>query len=149
MRVVGFDTMDFINASNQSIAGYTCGLPADWTPVPTTQPTVLTRPGTYGTFGVGSVSELLIPGKFHYNTAFGLTYEAAWLNLFKRLDPINQNPRELRVRRNDGVLIKIQAVVQPLAFSSGREINFRDVNWIAAAPIWLSVGYLTGTGGFS
>lgn len=147
MRPVGYDTFDWVDAAGNSIEGYTCGLPPDWSPVPSIAPSILARPGTTATFGVSSVTEIIVPGKFSYRGP--LSYEAAWSNLFKRLDPVNQTPRELRIRRNDNVLIRIRALVQPLAQSSSREINFRDVNFIAVDPFWTAVGFTTGTGGFS
>lgn len=147
MKLIGYDNFDW------RPHGYSAGLPDDWTPVPNVTPNIIPRTGTTPAFGIGSVGEVLIPAKFHWRKvpAFPLvaTYEAAWINLFKRLDPVNQKPRELRVLRNDNTLIRIQAVVQPMAMSSSRNQNFRDVNFIAVEPFWQAVGWVSGSGGFS
>jgi hypothetical protein len=46
--------------------GLLCGLPPGWLPIVSVNPTVLPRPGTYATLGIGVVGEMTIPGEFLY-----------------------------------------------------------------------------------
>jgi hypothetical protein len=128
VRLTGYDTFDW------EASGYTCGLPAGWIPVVSVSPNVLPRPGTYATLGLGLVSEMTIPGEFLYRGA--LTFEAAMLNLFKRLNPVDTSPRQLRGIRNDGTPVAIPAVMQISQIVNRGDVNSVKINFVAVQPYW-------------
>lgn len=91
-----------------------------WAPIPSVEPAILTRAGGTSAFGVGSVGPITIPGQFVYRGP--LTPDEAFINLFKRLNPIDMSPRQLRALTTvDGneIEVRIEAVlrVPPLADS--------------------------------
>lgn len=156
MRVLGFDTMDFVlptSAAGSSIEGYVFGIREDNMLVNTVEATVIPRPGTYPTFGIGVVGAMYLQGEFGYGPPGVLTYEAAFQNLWKRLNPSIATPRELRVQRNADIgsstFQKIMAVLQIPQFSSTQALNFKDSTFVCAYPWFLAAGYTTGTGGFA
>lgn len=130
-----------------TIDGYWYHMPEEIMLVPSVEPAFLPRPGAYGTFGTGIVGPILIAGTMGYTGA--LSPEAAFLNLFKRLNPANTAPRQLRAVRNDNVAISTMAVLQIPAASDSKELNVKPVWFQIAEPIWQAVGYTTGSGGFT
>lgn len=110
------------------------------------EPQILTRPGAYPTFGIAVVGAMYLPGEVGYNGP--LTLEAAFLNFFKRLNPADTTPGELRAVRNDGTAIKILAALSIPTYSATSEVNTKTIQFICCQPFWLATGYSTGTGGF-
>jgi hypothetical protein len=140
MLLSGFDTFDWISS------GYWFEIDEGNVLVPSVEPQILPRPGTYATFGVSQVGAMNIVGGFGYSGT--LTPEAAFSNLFKRLNPANTTPRQLRAQRDDGVLLKIQAILAVPNYASNKFINFKDASFICVQPFFLATGFTTGTGGF-
>lgn len=140
MRLTGYKAFDWESS------GYWYHLPPSWMPTISVEPLILPRPGGLSAFGISTVGQMLIPGSFGYTGA--LTNEPAILNLFKRLNPADTAPGQLRAVRNDGANLSILAVLQIPNFSSGEEENIKPVNFITVSPFWTATGYSTGTGGF-
>ncbi len=156
MRVVGFDTLDIVlptSPSGASIEGYSFGIHDDNMLVSTVEATVLTRPGTYPTFGLGVVGAMYIQGEFGYGPPGVLTAEAALQALWKRLNPSIATPRELRVQRNSdigtSVFWKISAVLTIPQFSSTGAINWKDSSFVCAQPLFVAAVINSGTGVFA
>jgi hypothetical protein len=73
--------------------------------------------------------------------------EAAFVDLFKRLQPGVAVPRPLYVRRNDGTDMVMQAILSIPNFSSSDEVNMRDATFVVAVPA-TSLVTLTGSAAF-
>lgn len=129
MRLTGYGDYEFVND------GYHCGLPSGWIPVVSVNPTILPRPGTYATLGIGVVGEMVIPGEFLYRGT-AMTFEQAMMNLFKRLNPVDTTPRQLRGLRNDGTPVAIPAVLQISQIVNRDDANSVKVNFVAVQPYW-------------
>jgi hypothetical protein len=132
MKLLGYRSYDWVADS------YWAALPNNWVPIVSVDPNVIPRPGTYATLGIGVVGAMTIPARFGYTGA--LTYEQAWLNLFKRLNPIDTSPGQLRGVRNDGTPVAIPAVMQIQAIAGGNDdeddVNIVFVNFVAVQPYW-------------
>lgn len=128
MKLTGFADFDWESS------GYSGNLPPSWLPVVSVNPTVLPRPGTYATLGIGVVGEMTIPVEFLYRGTLG--FEPAMLNLFKRLNPVDTTPRQLRGVRNDGTPVQIPAVLQISQIVRREDLNSVQVNFVAVQPYW-------------
>lgn len=133
MKVTGYDSMDF------EINGFGASLPPDFMSSLGVEPVILTRTGTFATFGPSEISELVIPVTFTIlpsNTigAVGSRVEDAFLYLFKRLNPYNTQPRQLRAERNNGTKIAVPAVMRIFSRSDSRNANQRFVDFVAVEP---------------
>lgn len=147
MKLTGYGDFDW------EPMGFACGLPRGWSPFPSIEPVILTRPGTYATFGPSEIGELTIPATFVLlpsNTIGdpGSRIEDAFLYLFKRLNPYNDAPRQLRAERNNGTLISIPAVMRVLSLSNEERANERMVDFVAVQPFWDAVAPVTTSGTF-
>lgn len=156
MRVIGFADMDFVSPTSvagASIEGYTFGISEDNTLVNAIEATILPRPGTYPTFGLGVVGALYLAGEFGYGPPGVLATEAAFQSLWKRLNPVITTPRELRVQRNQDIASstfwKIPAVLQIPQFSSTGVVNWKDATFVLAQPFFEAAVKNTGTGVFA
>jgi hypothetical protein len=81
MKVYGFRGWDW------EPDGFVAGLPANFSGMPSIEPTILERPGGFATFGPSSIREMTIPVEFIYQShepGNDLTYEEAYRYLFKR-----------------------------------------------------------------
>lgn len=141
MRLTGFRTF------NWEADGYSVSVPDTAMWVNNIEAQILNRPGVYPTFGVGVINAMYLSCQVIYRGA--LTYEAAFMNFFKRINPVDITPGELRAVRNDGVAISIPAVLTIPAFSTSGEVSSKDITFVCCQPFWLATGYTTGTGGFS
>ena len=141
MRLTGF------RSYNWEADGYWVAIPDSAMLVNNIEAQVLNRPGTYPTFGVGVINPMYLTCQVGYNGALSL--EAAFLNFFKRLNPVDITPGQLRAVRNDAVAITINAVLSIPAYSTTGEQGTKDITFVCCQPFWLATGYTTGSGGFS
>jgi hypothetical protein len=65
-----------------------------------------------------------------------MTFEQAMMNLFKRLNPVDTTPRQLRGLRNDGTPVAIPAVLQISQIVNRDDANSVKVNFVAVQPYW-------------
>lgn len=131
MRFTGYGDFDWEGS------GYWAAVPAGWVPTVQVQPNVLYRAGTTATFGPSQIGEMTIPVEFGYRGS--LTYEQAWANLVRKLQPANPLPRELRGVRNDGVVVRTRAVLVFPGQGGGEEVNTLTASFVAVDPYWLSL----------
>lgn len=121
-------------------------------PFPTVEPVILPRPGTFATFGISEIGAFTIPANFILLPSNPIVlsdgFEAAWLYLFKRLNPYNTEPRQLRGQRNDGTAIAIQAVLRITSGGGDRSVNERLIDFVAVMPFWTSTAASTASGTF-
>lgn len=141
MKLTGF------RAYNWEADGYWVGIPDSAMMVNNIEAQTLNRPGTYPTFGLSIINPMYLNCQVGYRGALSL--EAAFMNFFKKLNPVDISPGQLRARRNDGVDITIQAVLSIPAYSSTGEQGTKDLVFVCCEPFWLASGYTTGTGGFA
>lgn len=130
MRITGFDDFDFEDA------GYWAGIPSGWVPTITVLPQVIYRAGATATFGPSQIGEMTIPVEFGYSGS--LSYELAWANLVKRLQPTNPNPRQLRAVRNDGTALRTRAVLTIPQQDGGSDVNSFQAAFVAVDPYWVA-----------
>jgi hypothetical protein len=142
MRLLGFG--DF----NWEDFGFSVGIQEGAQMVPRVDPTILTRPGTYATFGISVIGELFIPGRVNFaGHATFATIEAAREYFWRRLNIRDTAPRQLRAVRLDATAIVIMAALQIPERSSNPEIvNEWDVNFVATLPYWVTAAPSTGSG---
>lgn len=136
MKLTGYHDFDW------EPYGFRCGIPNDYVPYPTVDPTILTRPGTFATFGMNVVREMTIPCTFLFRqadavntTLQGAGYEAAFAYLYRRLNAVDPNPRQLRGLLNDGTAVWIPAVLQIPNRGSG-EPTTKFINFVCVQPDW-------------
>lgn len=132
--------------------GFVAGLPANFSGMPSVEPTILERPGGFATFGPSSIREMTIPVEFIYQShepGNDLTYEEAYRFLFKQLQPFNDIPGELRGELNDGTRVRTRAVMRVYGFAAFDEADFntRRVDFVSVAG-WENVVVTTVTGTF-
>lgn len=147
MKLLGFDSVDW------EPLGIKCGLPDGWSPFPSIDPVILTRPGAFPTFGPSEIGELTIPATFTLTPECtigdpGSRIEDAFIYLFKRLNPYNDVPRQLRGERNNGTLISIPAKIRLLSVFNQENRNERYVDFIAVQPFWDAVAPVSTSGTF-
>lgn len=147
MKLIGYGDFDW------EPQGFSCGLPPDWMPFPSIEPVILTRPGSFATFGPSEIGELTIPATFTLlpGNTMGTTntrIEAAFLYLFKRLNPYKDEARQLRGQRNDGTLINIPAKMRIYSLSGNQNRNERQVDFVAVQPFWEAMAATTTSGTF-
>lgn len=154
MRVIGFDAVSFVlptSAVSATIEGYCFGVREDNMLVNTVEATVVPRPGTYPTFGLGVVGAMYIQGEFGY-VGSALAPEAAFQALWKQLNPANAVARELRIQRNEDIgtstFWKIPAVLTIPQFNSTAQLNFKDSTFVCAAPFFVAAVRNSGSGTF-
>ena len=144
MKLTGYDGFDW------EPLGFLAGLPDGWIPYPAVEPVILERAGTFATFGPSQISELTIPVNFVTTPEAFTVYasiEAAWLDFFKRLNPYDTRPRQLRGERNDGTPIAVDAVMRVIPMSDDRAQNERFVDFVAVEP-FASLAPSTASGTF-
>jgi hypothetical protein len=146
MKVYGFRGWDW------DPDGFVAGLPANFSGMPSIEPTILERPGGFATFGPSSIREMTIPVEFIYQShepGNDLTYEEAYRYLFKRLQAFNDIPGELRGELNDTTLVRTRAVMRIYGFASFDEADFntRRVDFVSVAG-WENIVPTTVTGTF-
>ena len=121
---------------------FVAGLPNTFSGMPSVEPTILERPGGFATFGPSRISEMTIPVEFIYQSheiVDPLSYEDAYRLLFKRLQPFNDIPGELRgqLETDDdpGDLVRTLAVMRVYGFASfdESEVNTRRVDFVSVA----------------
>lgn len=130
--------------------GYYFAIDPKNTFVPSVEPQILLRPGTWATFGLSQVGSMTIIGGFGIipgGVADLAGPEAAFQNLFKRLDIANPMPGQIRANRNDGVAVTIQGVLAIPNFASRDTVNFKDASFVCAQPFFIQAGWTSG-GGF-
>lgn len=147
MKPTGFGDFDWESA------GYAGGLPDDWVPFPTVEPTTLPRPGYFPTFGPSEFGVLTFPCTFiikpENTIQVSQGIEAAWMYFFKRLDLFNDRPRQLRLLRNDLVtVLTIDVKPRLLARANTRNRNQRQVDFVAVTPFFEPVSTSTTSGTF-
>ena len=141
MRLTGF------RGYNWEADKYWVGIPDGAMLVNNIEAQALNRPGTYPTFGVSIINPMYLTCQVGYNGPLSL--EAAFMNFFKRLNPVDITPGQLRAVRNDAVAITINAVLSIPAFSTSGEQGTKDITFVCCEPFWLASGYTTGSGGFA
>ena len=121
---------------------FVASLPNTFSGVPSVEPTILERPGGFATFGPSRIAAMEIPVEFVYQAheiASPLSYEEAYRLLFKRLQPFNDVPGELRGQlgddQNPGDLVRTLAVMRVYGFSSFDEgdVNTRRVDFVSVS----------------
>lgn len=148
MRVYGFDQY------NWEDDGYYFMVDEKNVFVPSVEPQLLLRPGTYATFGTSQVGAMNVVGGFGLipgGRAEQMGIEVAFQNLFKKLNPALGTPREIRAIRNDAVgndgqEVRLRGVLAVPNFSSTGQVNFRDATFVCVQPYW--AGLVPSTGGF-
>lgn len=144
MKLTGYDGFDWEDF------GYSVGIPDDLLLMPTVEPITLERPGTFPTFGPSVIGAMVLPATamiLPENTQGG--FEPAWLYFFKRINPYDTRPRQLRGLRNDGVtVVTIDAKLRILARSGTQERNTRRLDFVAVQPWFESQATLSQSGTF-
>lgn len=147
MRLTGFADFDW-----ESL-GFVVSIPPDFLPFPAVEPLILERPGTFPTFGPPTISELTIPGTVMLTPECTIgtgnsRIEEAFLYFFKRINPYNPEPRQLRAERNNGTKIAIPAVVRIFSRSNERNRNERFIDFVTVEPAWADLSASTASGTF-
>lgn len=146
MKAYGYGDFDWIPH------GYAGGLPEDWSPFPTVEPTYLPRPGYFPAFGPSEFGVMTVPVNFILLPENAIMQsqgiEAAWIYFFKRLDPYNDAPRQLRLERNDGTKAAVPAKVRLLARTGTRNQNEKLVDFVCVQPFFEPVASSSGSGTF-
>ncbi len=147
MRLTGYGDFDW------EPWGLTVSIPPDFLPFPEVEPLVLQRPGTFATFGPPTINELTIPATVMIlpECAIGdgnSRIEEAFLYFFKRINPYNPEPRQLRAERNNGTKIAIPAVVRIFSRSNERNRNERFLDFVTVDPAWTDLTTTTTQGTF-
>lgn len=121
----------------------------DSPPIPTVsvEPTIINRAGAKAAFGISVVGSGVFSGGIICKPDVDI--EEAVLYILKQLNPVSTAPRELRAERNNGLLIKTQAVLQISNVSLTEELNVVNVNFHFVDTDWLGVVATTGSGSFS
>jgi hypothetical protein len=152
---------------NWEAEGYYFGLNEDVVLMPSVEPQILLRTGTYPTFGVTQVGAMSLAGEFGFREdvknppwksaqlAASGGPEVAFLHLFFKLDAAYSvtpgPPRWLYAERNDGVLMTIPALLAIPNTASSKSLNNRNANFVCVQPWWINASgaNLTGTGIFT
>ena len=100
--------------------GYRAGIPAGGIATGSVVPSVIYRTGTTPVFGVSQISEMSVPVEFVYQGS--KSYEQAWIDLMKRLRPLDTIPAYLLGQLNDGINVRTWALLTIPAQASS-EIN--------------------------
>jgi hypothetical protein len=128
MRAYGYGDWDW------EAQGFVAGLPRNFVPFPTVEPVILNRTGTFATFGPSQIGDFAIPCEFIWSSGGGFAgMEEAFIYLFKRLNPYNTAPRQLRVQRLDGTKLAVPAVIR-LSSRAASDINSRFIDFVAVEP---------------
>lgn len=134
MRIYGYGSYDW------EADGYYFGIREDVMLVPSVEPQILLRPGSYPTFGMTQVGAMNLPGVFGIKAgnflASLLEPEEAFQRLFERLNPALGTPREIRSERGNGVKVKVTGILAVPNFSSERHVNVKDASFVVAQPFW-------------
>ena len=145
MKILGFRDVDIASA------GFAAGIPTITTGLPSITPVVLPRPGALPTFGPLEIGELVISVDFLYLPGGSLTYEQAFQLLYRRLDPFNRVPGQLRAQLNapDNTLLVTNALPRITGFSSfgadEEDVNIRSVDFVSVEGWKTLVTQTTGT----
>jgi hypothetical protein len=73
--------------------------------------------------------------------------EAAFTNLFRKLNPVDATPREIRATRNDGVAVKLTGILAIPNQNSTESPDTKDASFVCTLPYWEAQGFQSG-GGF-
>jgi hypothetical protein len=147
MKLLGYGDFDW------EPWGFAVGIPPDFLPFPVVEPQVLERPGTTATFGPPTISEMTIPGtalilRENVIGTGNSRIEEAFLYFFKRINPYNPEPRQLRAERNNGTKIAILAVVRIFGRSNEQNRNERFIDFVAVDAAWTDLTTTTTSGTF-
>jgi hypothetical protein len=147
MRLTGYGDFDW------EPWGFSVSLPPDFLPFPSVEPLILERPGTFATFGPPTISEVTMPGTVLILPSNSIgdgnsRIEEAFMYFFKRINPYNPEPRQLRAERNNGDKIAIPAVVRIFSRSNERNRNERFIDFVAVEPAWSDLTTTTATATF-
>jgi hypothetical protein len=125
---------------------YWAGVPNGGIPMGSVVPNIIYRPGTVPVFGLGQVSEMSVPVRFGYKGA--LSYENAWIELMKKLDPLNPAPGLLAGQLNDGTAVQTTAVITVPA-QAEEEVNGLTVVFVCVNSFFSGIARSLATGTFA
>jgi hypothetical protein len=145
MRITGFRNYDW------EPDGYYFHIDPENTFVPSVEPTVIYRTGTWSTFGIPQIGPMIITGAFGMysgGAADLLPPDEAWQNLFRRLEPSNVSIGEIRgtqVRAAGEVPVEFMGFLQLPNASSLGDIKAKNIAFYCGQPffegqLWLSGG---------
>lgn len=149
MKITGFRSYDWEDD------GYYFHLDPSNTYVPSVEPVVIYRPGTWATFGIPQIGAMNIIGGFGYDPgsfAESLGPEGAFQRLFRILDISSPYPGEIRGFREAAgvpdIPIEFQGFLQLSNVSSqgGDVVTFRDASFVCTQPFFEGQGWISGGG---
>jgi hypothetical protein len=113
--------------------GYRAGIPNGGIPAGSVIPNVIYRAGMTPLFGPAQISEMSVACEFIYRG--NKSFEQAWIDLLRKLQPLNTSTAMLKGLLNDNTAVQTEALIT-IPQQADAEVNTLTIVFVSVQPFF-------------